>query len=579
MATTTDRPHGRSPIWTPPPAQPDQSAPSAPAGRPAPPARSRRAARVNGILFGLGSAALATLGLLVVVAVILVLTLGGEAGPATGAAELVPGNALIYAHVSTDPSREAVRRGLAISRRLPDSPLLFAAVTNRLDAILTATDNPPVDFASQVRPWLGKEAAFAVLDTTGSSAGSLIVLDVRERARAGAFMASFGGEPDGRFRGVPLLRQPTGAEYAFYRHYLLLGQKASVESAIFVGAGKAPSLASSSGYQSAAAGEPSGRVLDIYASAAGIRRALLPRGGLLGALGILLYQPALSASSISLAPASHGLRITAHSTLDGKTLGHLHSAVSQFGPTLDGALPRHSTLLFDVDNLSRAASKILRAAATAGLAGRFAPLLSRLGSGLAAEGVNVRRLLSTFGGETAVALVPTPAGDPAPVVVTRTSRPGVTRARLAGLEAPLTQLFTPPGSGPGQVPVVNDLQLGGASIHQLALAPGFQLDYTVAHGLVVISTNMAAISAVLGHRRSLTSAPAYGATLADHPDQVTSLVFSALPELLRLGSRLGLIDNTRLATVWPDLAKIRAVGLASRRGELDTTTQLSLQIP
>lgn len=574
MATTTDRPPEQSPIWTAP--TPGAQGPSQPPA----PRPSRRATRLKGILFLFGPVAAAILALLAVVAVIVVLTVGGgEAGPATGAAELVPGNALIYAHLSTDGSRDASRRGLDLSHRLPDSPLLFAAVTTRLDAILSGSDTPPVDFASDVRPWLGKEAAFAVLDTAGSSAGSLIVLDVRNRSRARRFLASFGAQPDGRFRGLTLMRQPAGAEYAFDGHYLLLGQKASVESAIFVAAGKAPSLASSAAYQNAAAGEPSDRVLDLYASGAGIRRALLPRGGLLGALGLLLYQPALSASAVSVSPASPGLRITIHSALDEKVVRRLHSEPVGFGPTLDTALPMRSSLLLDVVNLPRAATKILGVASTAGVAGRFASLLSRLGSGLAAEGVNVHRVLSIFAGESAVALAPTPGGGVAPVVLTRTSHPRATRARLAGLEAPLTQLFTPPGSGPGQVPVVNDFQVSGASVHQLALAPGFQLDYTVAHGLVVISTNSDGIAAVLGHRRALTDRPAYRATLADHPDQVTSLLFSALPELLRLGSRLGLIDNTRLATVWPDLAKIRAVGLASTRGGLDTTTQLSLQIP
>lgn len=540
---------------------------------------SRRATRLKGMLFLFGPAAASCLALLAVAALIVALAVGGgEAGPATGAAELVPGNALIYAHLSTDPRRSAVRRGLVLSHRLPDSPLLFAAVTNRLDAILTGTSNPPVDFTTQVRPWLGNEAAFAVLDTPGSSAGSLIVLGVRNRSHANAFLASFGGQPDGRFRGVRLMRQPAGAEYAFDGHYLLLGQKASVESAIFVAAGRAPSLASTPGYQSAAGAEPSDRVLDVYASAAGIRRALLPRRGLVGALAVLLDQPALSATTISISPAAPGLRVTVHSTLDGRALRRLHATPVQFSPALDAVLPGRSTLLFDVANLPPTAARVLGAAARADIAGRFGPLLSRLGSGLAAEGVDVQRVLSIFSGETAIALVPTSGGGPAPVIVTRTSHPDATRARLANLEAPLTQLFTPPGSGPGQVPEVNDFPLAGASIHQLALAPGFQLDYAVAHGLVVFSTSPQGIAAVIAHRRALSTAPAYDATLADHPDEVTSLLFSALPQLLRLGEQTGLIDSSRLATVWPDLAKVRAVGLASTRGELETTSQLSLQI-
>src|SRR5437764_10497609 len=50
-----------------------------------------------------------------------------EPPPATGAAALVPADALAYVHLSTDPSRPAVRQALDLARRFPDAPLLLAA--------------------------------------------------------------------------------------------------------------------------------------------------------------------------------------------------------------------------------------------------------------------------------------------------------------------------------------------------------------------------------------------------------------------------------------------------------------------
>ena len=58
---------------------------------------------------------------------------------------------------------------MSLAERFPDYPLLSAAVRTRLDAI--AGGAAPVDFATDVRPWLGKEAALALLNTTSSTAG------------------------------------------------------------------------------------------------------------------------------------------------------------------------------------------------------------------------------------------------------------------------------------------------------------------------------------------------------------------------------------------------------------------------
>src|SRR5947209_14524734 len=115
--------------------------------------------------------------LVVAVAAIALATRPGEAPPASGAAQLVPGDALLYVHLSTDPGRSAVRSALAVASRFPDFPLAAAAALSRVGAILTGSPTASVDFGSQVRPWLGREIGFALLNTTTSTAGSLAVVD------------------------------------------------------------------------------------------------------------------------------------------------------------------------------------------------------------------------------------------------------------------------------------------------------------------------------------------------------------------------------------------------------------------
>ncbi len=528
--------------------------------------------------------AVLAISLAIVAALVLWLALSdgvAEPPPATGAAALVPADALLYVHLSTDPTRPAVKRAGALERRLPTAGLLGAALTARLDALLTGSSGAgSVVFASDVRPWLGKEAAFAVLDTPGDSAGSLIVLGVRRRALAAEFLATHGAAPGGSYDGVPLLDQGSGTVLAFVRHYLVLGQNASVQAAIDASAGRAPSLQHDPAYRSAAAGEPAGRVLDAYVSAGGLRRLVAPRGGMLGALAMLLDQPALTGVTLSISAQGTGAAIRIHSALDPAIVGKSGPPPPEFTPSLAGVMPAGSTLLLEVSGLWRSAPRVLQAASTVGIGSSIAPLLHRLGAALAAEGVDLGQLRSIFSGETAVALSPPSAGHgPALVIVARTQHEAAARQLLAGLEAPVAQLFPAPSSGPGTVTEFSNIPVAGVTVHQLALGPGLQVDYGVFHGLVVLSTSLQAIAGVAQHANSLGGSSAYQTALGGQPDRVRSLLFADFSQLLTLGEQMGLTRGARLTALEPDLQRIRAVGLASSGGESDTTAELFLQIP
>src|SRR5436305_15055490 len=181
-------------------------------------------------------------------------------GPATGAAVIVPADALAYVHVSIDRGRPSVERSLTLAKRFPSYPLLSASVTSRLGAIVGG--GRAVDFSRDIAPWLGNEAALALLNTTTSTADSLLILDVSDRHRARSFLVSSGATTNRSYRGAQLLGYPTGAELAFVGHYLVSGQVAGVRAAIDVAAGTAPSLQDDPTYRRAAASEPADRVLD-----------------------------------------------------------------------------------------------------------------------------------------------------------------------------------------------------------------------------------------------------------------------------------------------------------------------------
>jgi hypothetical protein len=505
----------------------------------------------------------------------------GDQGPppATGAAAVVPADALAYVHLSIDPSRLGVKRALAVAARMPGLPSLAATLAARLGALGRGGDT--IDFARDVQPWLGKEAALALLDTSTSTAGALIVLDVSDRPRATAFLLKSGATGFGSYRGVPLYTRSPSTELAFVSHYLVIGQAASVHAAIDVAAGGAPSLEHDPTYERAAAGEPDGRVLDAYASAAGVRRVLASQGGLAGALGALLYQPALSGVTASVSAAAPGLRITIHSALEPSLAG-LGSSARTFTPTLEGQLPAGSLLALDTDGLDRLAPKVLSAGTTGGLAGGVGTLLARLGAALSSEGVNVSQLRSLFDGEAAFAIAPGlgPGGSatsPGLIIVARVPDEQRAQTLLASAELPLALLVRAPNTA--QTPAWSDRTVGGVTAHQLSLPGRPEIDYAVFRGLVVISTSLDGIAAVAAGRATLSSSGSYRLALADRPSRVTSLLFLDFSQLLKLGEQTGLIGGARFTQLRGALQTIRAVGLVSTGGEADSTAELSLQIP
>jgi hypothetical protein len=517
------------------------------------------------------AAGVLTAALAIALALVLLIGGSGPVPPATGAATIVPADAIAYVSLSTDPARPAVSDARKMAARFSDWPLLETAALNRLRSLVAGSSG--ADFAAQIRPWLGKQASIALIAGPNGAAQTLVVLDVAQDARARAFVKRAGAAPAGAYDGSRLMVYPSGTELAFVGHYLIAGADAGVRAALRSAHGRARALADDPAYERAVAGEPADRVLDAYLPAAGIHQLLATRTGVAGAIATLLDRPALQGAAISLSPSATGARVQLHSVLGGAAP---RVAPRSFTPTLQSVLPSGSALMLDVDGLGRAAPELLSAAATAGIAGNVGPLLRRVGSALTAQHVDVGRFVSLFDGETAVAISPEPS--PALLIVSRVRDQAAARSELAALEGPVTALFSPSGSAGGQVPELADRVVGGATVHEVVLGPGLQLDYAVFDGLVVVSTSVSAIDGVAQRAHALASEAAYKATLPDPPPRLSSLVFGDVSQLLQLAEQTGLTSGAGTRVLLPDLSKIRAIGLSSASGDRDTTTELSLQI-
>ncbi len=509
---------------------------------------------------------------ILVVLVVLIAGSGGQAAtpPATGAASVVPSDALAYVHLSTDQSRPGVRSALALAGSFPG----YSRLREELIAGLGAT-GPTIaaDFDSDVRPWLGKEAALALLETSTVTPEDLIVIGVRNRRAAAHFLASLPTDGSTSYEGTTITGHPRADDTAFVGNYMVLGHSSAVRAAIDVAAGHAPSLSEDPVYRRATTSEPAGRALDAYISGTGVTRLLAPRHGLVGAITALIYQPTLQGVAIALTPASGGLQVFVRRVLNPELAG---AGSVSFAPSLPASVPAGAGLFLDATELNKILPRVL---VTIGIGGRIPELLKRLGRALTAEGINVRQdIVPLFQRESAV-VISEHGAVPVVTLIAHTPDPNQTRTVFAQLEVPLERLLASTGIAAGQVSVFNQVTVAGIAAHQLVLAPGLQLDYAVFDGDLVLATSLDGIAAVAHHATPILDEPAYGATLGDRPSRVTSLLFLDLNQLLSLGEQTGLMTGARFRALKPDLERVHAIGLDSTSGEAETTAELFLQIP
>ena len=240
---------------------------------------------------------------MVVVLVVAVIALAGGGGggsaepPASGAARLVPADALVYVHLSTDADRAAdARRGEGRG----GVPVLQGAA--RRDRLAPAG-------AGLRRGDQGAE------DRRRGGAG-----DLRHRRVVAGQLARAGGHRQGppgrpaagvRVAVVDLRRDVPGDRPAGVAERR--GQAAE--------GGRKGSLAQAAGPKKELAALPEDRVADGWLSADGLRRLLAPQGGLLGAAGVLFDQATLKGAAFGVQAKGDRVTLTVKSQLDSGAEG------------------------------------------------------------------------------------------------------------------------------------------------------------------------------------------------------------------------------------------------------------------
>lgn len=500
--------------------------------------------------------------LLAVVAFAATRLLGGGGPPATGAAAFAPQDTLVYVHLSTDTGRDAVSHATDVAGR-------FDSYETIRDGILARLTGQPVKGAD-VEPWLGEEAALALMDTGQGTAGSLVIVKVTDTEKARSFMTDNPRRTATREYKGDRVDEFGTVNVAFKDGWLLIGQPITVQGALDRANGNGDALADSPTFTRAMKGASEDRVADAYVTAGGLRRLLVPQGDVLGTVAAVLDRPGLKGVGLSAVVEDERVRVRAHSVVDGDT-------GRAFDPKLEDAVPADAMAYLGVSGISGSLANLVAAAAGGANAGGVGPLLERLRTELGKQtgGALERDLLSLLDGEVALVLS---KATPAPVLslVTQVKDEDATAAVLKRLQAPLVKLLTPEGEDAPRwrIDDVGD----GIRAQTLATPTGAEITYAVFDGRLVVGTGPEAIRRIKDAKGSLPDSDRYE-KVESRPEKPTSLGFLDFKKLLELGEQTGLKDSRAYQAARSDLHRVQAIGISSHSGEGETTAEITFLIP
>jgi hypothetical protein len=490
--------------------------------------------------------------LLAIVALGAVLFTRGDATATDTTAKLMPADVLAYAHLSTaDRTQDAQLRSFAGR---------FAAVRTALPRLAAAITPAAggLDFAKDIRPWLGDDAAVALLN----DGTPMLVASVRDRGGAERLLERLGATPVGTYKGFPLQQLKPSATAALAGGHLIVGPSAEVRAAIDRGPGSGtPSLADSRVFRRAADKRSGGATLDVFASSAGLRRALDGRTGIAGVAGRLLAGPTLDGVDAQFTAEETGVRVNARvlRASGGKR-------PTGYTLTLANRAPANAAGFLSLSGLDAAASAIAK------LGG--GSTLDAIANALpTAAGVELDDLIAPVSDEAQITVT---SGDAAPVftVAARTRDESATRGGMARLQRPIGERLA--GGAP-----FTQLDQNGTPAFSLDVTPELQPTYAVAKGAVVASTSRAGLDQLAPAKAPLTNNEVLRKVMPGGDAKVEALGFLDSRQLLALAERTGLKALSSPA-VRDDLGRIRsAAAVVEEDGDTptDTTAELFLQIP
>jgi len=506
---------------------------------------------------------------------------GGDAcAPTDHSIDLVPDDALAYAHFNLDGGDQyEAAQGLAAQ-----VPTLSQQAIGRVTSALPGPHGRGLDFGRDVGPWFGGEAALAILPAGGRAAQEVELLEVADTEGATKFADSLtNGHPRTVSQdGVKVQVEPRGVATALVGGFLAIGTRSGVRQVIDAhsGAPGAGSLADDPSARAARGALSEDRLADLYISEHGIGRLVAAPGSPLAALATVVDPRASTGVAAALVAGDHGLELEIRSTLDpARASKHpgVFSALPSFTPTLANSLPSDSLGYVGIGEPARTVESLLQGASASQPAPLAAvgKLVERL-RGLADVDL-ARDLLPSLGSEAGIAVEPAP-GHGAKTPVLTFVAPVVDESRaakaLAVLQGPLAKALDPSRHGGA----FKKRRIGNVTAYSLRVSPTVDVTYALVDSTLVIATDPSGVRAVMADGPRLDDADAFDQATAGLPGEVSVLGYLNLAELVSLVERAGLAANPAYQTFAPELRSLQALGIAVQGSSQELSTDVRLVV-
>jgi Protein of unknown function (DUF3352) len=526
----------------------------------------------------------ATLVVVVVIALVAVPNLpcqvpgGDECAPPDDAIELVPGDSLAYLHADTDPDTQQYENAAEIAEQL-------RKLTDQLIDRLPGPTGGTFSYRREVAPWLGEEAAVAVIPVRSGNQEVTTLLEIGDAEVANRFVQDHtGDEPQTESYRDHELGSSGGLTVATAGDFVVAGPDAAVKRVIDTDAGGG-SLADSEPADEVRDALPDLRLAELIVSEHGAAELLAP-GGSLAPFEAFVNARATLGAGAALVAREDGFELEIHSVLDPERAANapgFFAAFPSFEPALEGSVGEGALAYLALGDPEQSLAGLLsQATAEApGIAAGFERVAERLSR---SGNVNLERdILPLLTSQAAVAVEPSVGGSDAVVagvpfvslIIEEVDAEAATEA-LSQLQAPLVKALEPQRGL--QAPVFKEQEIEGVRVQSLTISPTVELTYAIVDGKLVLSTDPAGVRQVASGSSSLEDSERFSMATENLPEEVSALLYLNLSGVLGVAEQAGLGEDPAYALFSGELRKLEGLAVAVDRAEDAIDTKIRVTV-
>jgi hypothetical protein len=494
----------------------------------------------------------------------------GPCPPRDDAEDLVPSGALAYVHATVDPDSDQYAEATEVVAHLPT---ITGQILSDALAVLPGAAGTRFDFARDVSPWFGAQAAFAELPGRRGGTERVALLEVGDTDGAAAFAeeAATGQPRATEYREVEVEVDRDGLATAQVEGFLTIGTPSAVRAVIDVAtdADGSSSIADDPAASDVRDEIPDHRLAEAYLSPEGAERFVARTDGPLAPLAPFAAVSSTRGVAAALSADDGALEVAVRSAIDpvrARAEPGFFAAFAPFEPELPERLPEDSLAYVGLGDPEGTVAELLAQAAVQapGVAGGFEGLARELrrDGDIDIEG----QLLPALGEEAALVIEPRgdpgEDGDPAPFleVVARDVDEERARNALARLQRPIVDAIEPAVGL--QAPVFRDREVAGVEARSLQVSPTIDLTYAVADDLAIIATDPLGVERLLDGDGSLDDAALFERATEGFPETISLLAFLDVRGLILAAEQLGLGADPVYGILAPEIRALRTASLA-----------------